>query len=565
MLRNASVALVLSVIGLTLLPSAAWAADAFAGKYKGSTLSVELTPDGDAFAGTIQLGARKFPLKAHNENGTLTGTFNSNGSDFSFSATLSGDTLTLNTGGATYTLKKDTPPVNPLGAAAGNPLAAGAADAPAGYTVVNTTANGKSLTAQKPDATTVMAAMKSTFPDLERYFGSRPSILGAYENARDHKSGTATFAVTSNGKPLKGLVSCKIGDKGATVAVVYCTADAPPAEWAKLTTATAPPVDTAAAATPQPALAPWTEYTFPDGTGSIGLAEGWTTQAQSCMSCVQIKGPADQTVTIGLCFPVQTPDSPLVQMHNQLVANARQMGMQPPQEMKMLVAPYTGPVDAMNNLLPQLSKFSEASGSFALEMDGLTELPQKVDPSLPSGKAALLTYGVTHIQNGTRTHFLGGARVETTPVGNGAWMFYMTEIAAPDKSFKGDTPLMLAMINSLKPNNQVIAEKTRQNLDASNRRFAEMQQAHKEQMAGYDAQNKAWEQRELVQSRSNADFDEIIRGDRTVLDTQTGDRTSVDLGNVDRIVDHLNETDPGRYKQIPLRDELYPLPAEPGR
>jgi hypothetical protein len=36
---------------------------------------------------------------------------------------------------------------------------------------------------------------------------------------------------------------------------------------------------------------------------------------------------------------------------------------------------------------------------------------------------------------------------------------------------------------------------------------------------------------------------------------------SVDLGNVDRIVDRLNEGDPGRYKQIPLRDEMYPLPG----
>jgi len=43
-----------------------------------------------------------------------------------------------------------------------------------------------------------------------------------------------------------------------------------------------------------------------------------------------------------------------------------------------------------------------------------------------------------------------------------------------------------------------------------------------------------------------------------VLDTETGNRTSVDLGNVDRIVDKLNEGDPGRYKQIPLRDEMYP-------
>jgi hypothetical protein len=57
----------------------------------------------------------------------------------------------------------------------------------------------------------------------------------------------------------------------------------------------------------------------------------------------------------------------------------------------------------------------------------------------------------------------------------------------------------------------------------------------------------------------------VIRGVRTVEDTQTGYRTSVDLGNVDQIVDKLNEHDPGRYIQIPLRDEWAPLPEQQTR
>jgi hypothetical protein len=31
---------------------------------------------------------------------------------------------------------------------------------------------------------------------------------------------------------------------------------------------------------------------------------------------------------------------------------------------------------------------------------------------------------------------------------------------------------------------------------------------------------------------------------------------------VDKIVDDLNEHDPGRYRQIPLRDEADPLPGQ---
>jgi hypothetical protein len=78
-----------------------------------------------------------------------------------------------------------------------------------------------------------------------------------------------------------------------------------------------------------------------------------------------------------------------------------------------------------------------------------------------------------------------------------------------------------------------------------------------------DRYNEAWRRGENIQDRSFADFDEVIRGYRTVEDTRTGDRTSVDLGNVHDIVEKLNERDPGRYKEIPLRDEMYPKLPEP--
>jgi hypothetical protein len=51
-----------------------------------------------------------------------------------------------------------------------------------------------------------------------------------------------------------------------------------------------------------------------------------------------------------------------------------------------------------------------------------------------------------------------------------------------------------------------------------------------------------------------------MRGYRTVEDTQTGVKGSVDLGNVDKIVDDLNECEPGRFRPIPLRDEADPVP-----
>ena len=169
----------LSAVFCLSLMQSAFAADVYSGKFTGPTLSVELSFDNAGYTGNIHLAQQAFPLKAHEEAGQLQGTFASNGNDFAFNATLKDDTLTLTTGGATYTLKKEAQPANPLAAAAANPLAAAAAnDGPPGYTVINSTDSGKALSAAKPDATSVMAAMKATFPDLEKFFGYRPKILG---------------------------------------------------------------------------------------------------------------------------------------------------------------------------------------------------------------------------------------------------------------------------------------------------------------------------------------------------------------------------------------------------
>jgi hypothetical protein len=102
-------------------------------------------------------------------------------------------------------------------------------------------------------------------------------------------------------------------------------------------------------------------------------------------------------------------------------------------------------------------------------------------------------------------------------------------------------------------------------IQAQNQNFQAMQKAHATEVAAFDDYMKAQQRNSLIRDRSATDFDEVIRGQRAVEDTRTGERTSVDLGNVNEIVNKLNEHDPDRYIQIPLRDELYPMPDRPNR
>jgi hypothetical protein len=205
-------------------------------------------------------------------------------------------------------------PVNPLGSRAA-PAEKGA---PAGYSVAVSTDSGKSLVTQKPNKTSVKAALEATLPDLAGYFDQRPAIGSAYQNAKDTSSGGATFSSTLDGHAVRGIISVKLQDGGAKVAIVFGRADAPKSEWEKLMAAPAQQASTTAPANAGQASgapasnAALTEYDYPDGTGSIGLPEGWTTQAQSAAGGVAIRGPANQVIFVHNAVTVQTPDSPIV-------------------------------------------------------------------------------------------------------------------------------------------------------------------------------------------------------------------------------------------------------------
>ncbi len=230
----------------------------------------------------------------------------------------------------------------------------------------------------------------------------------------------------------------------------------------------------------------------------------------------------------------------------------------------MLIASFCGPEDALKALAPQFSELSKKNGGPSITLDRFLEV-KDLPATLPNGKAQSLLY----TWNKGNVPYKSMCQSETAEMGMGGWLVVYTEVAAPAAHFDRDGPTMLAIVNSVRMDARVMqahqdarnqaAQQTNAQMRADqDQRFKQQQEAHKQQMAGYDRQNQAWANRELAQSRSNADFCEVIRGYRTVEDTRTGTQGTADLGDVNHVVDKLNESDPGRYKQVPLRDELYP-------
>jgi hypothetical protein len=434
--------------------------------------------------------------------------------------------------------------------------AAKAAEGPQ-YSTVQATDYGQSLFAERTDAKTLSQALQLTLADLTRRFGGAPSVFRAFADSKDGHAGGATFVVAGQGGQVKGLVTCTVGPKKTQVWVVYIRADAPAGEWAKLLPSASPAAgaaEAAPAASGTPTVAsmahvPLRTYNFPDGTGSIGLAEGWTTDAPSAANTVLLHGPAEARVSMGALYTVQVPGSTLPRVPNGLVAA------------------YGKPIDVFAALVPQFSQMGVKQGGPSVTLDHLTKVADQSE-----GQLQVLHFGVTETTQGGSKHFLGMAWVGVHPLPPGLFTVLITQLRGPDATFERDKPVMFQMVNSLKSNDAAIQAKSSRELAAQRQRFEAQQARMRAQQAANDAQHKQyWQHQKDMEAqhkaasdaqrdtaRRNDNFDEYIRGVRTVEDTQTGVKTSVDLGNVTKVVEDLNVADPGRYREIPLRDEAHP-------
>ena len=78
------------------------------GQYENPKVAIHIAMNRDgAASGMIRMGDRHFSFQGRLDAGTLIGTFQNDGADYAFTATLSGEELTLLTGGVTLSLHRD--------------------------------------------------------------------------------------------------------------------------------------------------------------------------------------------------------------------------------------------------------------------------------------------------------------------------------------------------------------------------------------------------------------------------------------------------------------------------
>ncbi len=406
--------------------------------------------------------------------------------------------------------------------------AAAAPGAPSGYTVLASEGPGRTLFALKADTRSAKAAALAALRELGKVFDEKPVVSGAYGDDAD-KQCRGSFTAKLKGQPVKGFVACGVGAKGVAVTVVYHRADAAASDLAPLLGAV-------------PVSRQWVVHPLPGGSGTLKLPADWKITDSSAIGSVTAAGPAGQTIGLGIGAEVVAPNSFIAA---QVRASAT-----------MLVAPFCDPVTAVKTLMPQLSVMSQRRGGPALSLKKILST-SPATAQLPNGKAAWIEYAYTQGSGANAVEYRQKGILECYALGPLGWAFYTSYATAPERVFERDLPLMTEIAQSWKLNDQAVQNNTAQMIAAQNRNFAAFEHSMQERQQAFDRFRQSMRNSELAREKSNADFDEVIRGYRSVEDTATGHRTDVDLGYSKEIVDKLNEKQGyQRYKEIPLRDQL---------
>jgi hypothetical protein len=132
--------------------------------------------------------------------------------------------------------------------------------------------------------------------------------------------------------------------------------------------------------------------------------------------------------------------------------------------------------------------------------------------------------------------------------GGGQWGLHFSQMCAPVAIFERDLPTMIEIWSGWTVSDVEVHRRLGE-AAASLKATGEILRRAREERSAHEA---ARAQRQ----DTNADFDEAIRGWRTVEDTLTGEKKQVSLGDVDIIVQGLNEHEGwARFKGIPLRED----------
>jgi hypothetical protein len=434
-----------------------------------------------------------------------------------------------------------------------------------GVTVINNPGGGTIAYAQMPAQHTLQGALGKVLQYAHSRFGARPQISRVMRG-KDGNSLAVIFTVKPPGQgnqeidglalvavspsaPAKGAVLTDQADRfrstvgpmlkqlqsgaglsGAGSSSASATANAPaPAPTGTPSGSQPPPAASVstkgrpAAASGAPA-APLHQTPFPDGSGSIGLPDGWTVTGAHAGEVIA-KGPAPAGLHFDWQIPALDPKNP------------RSRGLMRPGTAASFVAiPYG--TDAANTFKSAMTQFLQKHGKSPPTIE-------IIDSTQVGPKEALVSAKVGAVDGQGPTTALVDIGIGPTD-SQGSYLITVFIISFPQELAQQSQATVVAMLHSYKANQDValaqIQADSQKSQQATAQTLAEMQR----RQAASDRQFAAFQRSQDAQERQFQAFDNNLL-DRTVIrDTDLNAHGTVSNDLADALVD----ANPDRFQEV---------------
>lgn len=243
----------------------------------------------------------------------------------------------------------------------------------------------------------------------------------------------------------------------------------------------------------------WPRVSFPDGSGSIALPQGWRITS-SFQGSAEIQGPHGEGLAVGI---------------------TRAIGP----------AQFAGPAILAGPYLPPPQAYAWVSEIFARQAGGTAQVRiAEVAPTAPLTQNGQTAYLLADQMNRGR-HYRSFALVNTAALGTGYWQYYMTLLTAPADIFPQALPLMTEIWQSWSVSQGEM-----------NRRMAHAMLTMRETNRIMQSTAEGRRTTEWHQSLTGM----TLQGRWVVEDTQTGQRKEL----TSQEMNALFQAFPGRYRTL---------------
>jgi hypothetical protein len=376
--------------------------------------------------------------------------------------------------------------------------------------------SGGLLLARLQGARSAIQTLKDGFRDTARFFDGRPRVVAGIADARDQEA-EAAFRVSKGNIPLVGTAFAIIEGGAATIVLAFDTPNTFPQSYPRLLQI-AGLSGGSGSACPPPARH-WRTVQYFDGSGQMTLPEGWhLTAAHQGMA--RGEGPHG-IVESGITFSAISRAG---------AAQRAQFGL----PTLVLVADPTDLPSALVGVWTAVVRLGQTPPFRIRRVIESVPIPsQGVIPM----QAGFLHYEIEH--EGIVKRVLALVHMAALDA-DGQWVYFESHVIAPLSCFGQNLPTLFQIWTSA----QVSPQEFQRRLDAA---MSSLNEAHEMRWQG-------------MRNRSKRDDDiraawrEYNIGVQTVEDTITGTQRPVDHSHSTELVRKLNEQEPGRYREVPLRE-----------